>query len=96
MTTNPTPIAPTPEANTAPITVDVSIVFFCKDCQHIVKAAKVGNKYVYRCPVCHTKNVAFGTEKSIRKFYRVREDLPPPQPLSAPQPEQVKPTPTVS
>ncbi len=47
------------------------IVFYCKDCRKIVDAIKVGRKYVYRCPLCQTKNVAFGTEKSIKSFYRV-------------------------
>lgn len=49
----------------------VRIVFYCKDCEKIVDGVKVGRKYVYRCPLCQTKNVAFGTEKSIRSFYRI-------------------------
>jgi len=49
----------------------VRIVFFCKDCYQLVDAQKIGRKYVYRCPTCHTKNVAFGTEKSIKSFYHV-------------------------
>ena len=44
------------------------IVFFCKDCEKIVDGVKIGRKYVYKCPLCSTKNVAFGTEKSIRSF----------------------------
>lgn len=48
----------------------VRIVFYCKDCEKIVAGIKVGRKYVYKCPACHTKNVAFGTEKSIKSFYR--------------------------
>ena len=49
----------------------VRIIFYCKDCYKIVEGVKVGKKYVYKCPLCHTKNVAFGTEKSIRSFYHV-------------------------
>lgn len=49
----------------------VRIVFYCKDCEKLVEGMKVGRRYVYRCPLCKTKNVAFGTEKSIRNFYRV-------------------------
>ncbi|MFA6521063.1 MAG: hypothetical protein WCT53_01625 [Candidatus Gracilibacteria bacterium] len=49
------------------------IVFFCKDCEKIIAGIKVGRKYVYKCPLCSTKNVAFGTEKSIRSFYHVKE-----------------------
>lgn len=47
------------------------IVFYCKDCEKIVDGVKVGRKYVYKCPLCYTKNVAFGTEKSIRSFYHM-------------------------
>lgn len=49
----------------------VRVIFYCKDCRKIVPGVKVGRKYVYKCPVCHTKNVAFGTEKSIKSFYHV-------------------------
>ncbi|MFA4890952.1 MAG: hypothetical protein WC604_01175 [Candidatus Gracilibacteria bacterium] len=50
------------------------IVFYCKDCEKIVSAEKIGKKYVYKCKLCGTKNVAFGTEKSIKSFFRVKEE----------------------
>lgn len=53
---------------------DNPIVFYCKDCEKIVDAHKLGRKYVYKCGVCGTKNVAFGTEKSIKSFFRVKEE----------------------
>lgn len=49
------------------------IIYFCKDCDKIVDAKQVGRKYVFRCNICGTKNVAFGTEKSINNFYHVEE-----------------------
>ena len=49
------------------------ILYFCKDCDKIVDAQKVGRKFVFRCPICKTKNVAFGTEKSIKNFFHVEE-----------------------
>lgn len=49
----------------------IRIIFYCKDCRKIVEGIKVGRKYVYRCALCNTKNVAFGTEKSIKNFYHV-------------------------
>lgn len=55
-----------------------TIVFYCKDCERIVDVDRAGRKYVYMCGVCHTKNVAFGTEKSIRGYFHV-EDEPVPQ-----------------
>jgi len=50
------------------------VVFFCKDCNAIVNAKPLGNKFVYKCAVCGTKNVAFGTEESIRNFYRIEKE----------------------
>lgn len=50
-----------------------NIVYYCKDCEKIVDADRVGRKYVFKCPICKTKNVAFGTEKSIRSFYHLSE-----------------------
>ncbi|MBI5412742.1 hypothetical protein HZA42_00140 [Candidatus Peregrinibacteria bacterium] len=51
----------------------VRIVFYCKDCEKLVDGVKIGRKYVYKCPICHTKSVAFGTEKSIKSFYHMGE-----------------------
>ena len=50
------------------------VVFYCKDCEKIVDTRPVGRKFAYRCVVCNTKNVAFGTEKTIRDYYRVEDD----------------------
>lgn len=49
------------------------IVFYCKDCDKMVDVKPVGRKFVYKCGICNTKNVAFGTEKSISSFYRLEE-----------------------
>ena len=50
-----------------------SIVFYCKDCEGIVDTDRVGRKYVYKCKKCGTKNVAFGTKKSIYSFFHVED-----------------------
>ncbi|MCA9374100.1 MAG: hypothetical protein R3B71_00080 [Candidatus Gracilibacteria bacterium] len=50
------------------------IAFFCKDCELIVEGRPIGRKFVYKCARCGTKNVAFGTEKALRDFYRVKEE----------------------
>jgi hypothetical protein len=50
------------------------VIFYCKDCEKIVDAHKLGRKYVYKCAICSTKNVAFGTDKSIKSFFRVKEE----------------------
>ncbi|MFH1533724.1 MAG: hypothetical protein ABID64_02230 [Nitrospirota bacterium] len=49
------------------------IIFYCKDCEEIVETYQVGRKYVYKCKKCGTKNVAFGTEKSLNTFFRLEE-----------------------
>ncbi len=57
----------------------IDLVFYCKDCRKIVETTPVGKKFVYTCNICKTKNVAFGTMKSIKNFYRVAEsDQAPP------------------
>ena len=52
-----------------------SIIFYCKDCEQIVDAMRVGGKYVYKCKLCGTKNVAFGTAKSITNFFHLKDHL---------------------
>lgn len=49
------------------------IIFYCKDCEQVVDTEKCGKKYVYKCKLCGTKNVAFGSTKSIRGFFRLDE-----------------------
>ncbi|MEK7126564.1 MAG: hypothetical protein AAB848_00510 [Patescibacteria group bacterium] len=50
------------------------IIFYCKDCEEIVETLRVGGKYVYKCKKCGTKNVAFGTRKSIYGFFRLEDE----------------------
>ena len=49
------------------------MIFYCKDCEEIVETIRCSRKYVYKCKKCGTKNVAFGTKKSIRGFFRLEE-----------------------
>lgn len=49
------------------------IVFYCKDCEVLVDTSRIGGKYVYKCKKCGTKNVAFGTKKSIYGFFKIEE-----------------------
>lgn len=53
------------------------VVFYCKDCEKIVKVKPLGKKFVYRCAICGTKNVAFGTEKAIKNYYRYEDEAAP-------------------
>lgn len=54
-------------------TTNCDIVFYCKDCSELVDTDRCGRKYVYKCKKCGTKNVAFGTRKSISGFFRIDE-----------------------
>lgn len=49
------------------------IFYFCKDCEKLVEVKPVGKKFAYICSICNTKNVAFGTEKSLKNFYRIKD-----------------------
>lgn len=53
-----------------------TIIFYCKDCGKIIQAMKEPRRFVYICGLCGTKNVAFGTEKSIRNFYHIIDESP--------------------
>jgi hypothetical protein len=70
-----------------------NVVFYCKDCEKIVDTNKVGSKYVYTCKICGTKNVAFGTKKSIFSFFHVEEEAPEVKPVEAKKDETVTPVP---
>ena len=51
----------------------LSIFFYCKDCEKIAEVTRVGSRYVYSCNICGTKNVAFGTQRSIMSFFHLDE-----------------------
>ncbi len=81
------------------------VVFYCKDCEKIVKVKPVGRKFVYRCAVCGTKNVAFGTANAIKNYYRFEEETTPavetagevkkiPIPIESPAENTAKPEPS--
>lgn len=66
------------------------VVAYCKDCEKIVEAVAIGRKFVYRCTICQTKNVAFGTEKSIKNFYHIKESGQIARPLSEEEKKALK------
>lgn len=74
------------------------IIFYCKDCEKIVDASKFGKRYVYTCKICGTKNVAFGTEKSIKNFFRIpeekKEEAPVPVPTTVKAGAKAEPAPS--
>ena len=51
-----------------------NILFFCRDCQKVVTGPKkIGSRYIYQCPICNGKNVAFGTKRSICDYFHLKE-----------------------
>ena len=51
-----------------------AIVYYCKDCRALRDVKRDAHRYVYMCAACGTKNVAFGTLRSIKGFYRLKEE----------------------
>ncbi|MDD2515890.1 MAG: hypothetical protein PHO80_02450 [Candidatus Gracilibacteria bacterium] len=46
------------------------IVFYCKDCKEIVETECINEfKNIYKCAKCKGRNIAFGTQESIKEFY---------------------------
>ncbi|MCD5383117.1 hypothetical protein LR002_03265 [Candidatus Gracilibacteria bacterium] len=52
---------------------DLDFVFFCKDCKEIIKTDfKIfGGRKIYKCLNCGGEKVVSGSEKSIKKYYRI-------------------------
>ena len=69
------------------------MIFYCKDCEKVVDVFPVGRKFVYKCSICKTKNVAFGTDKSIRNFFRLPEESAAPAAPATPAPVATTPAP---
>lgn len=61
-------VASAPKTGLAP-----NILFYCKDCEKIAEVTRSGGRYVYTCNICGTKNVAFGTKRSIMSFFHLDE-----------------------
>lgn len=56
------------------------ITFYCRDCEKIVEAKRIGNKLKFSCQICKKTNVAYGSEKSIKGHYRIKDLDPVPTP----------------
>ncbi|MFA6458723.1 MAG: hypothetical protein WCV72_05075 [Patescibacteria group bacterium] len=63
-------ITPIPQSEEA--IPPAKLVFFCKKCQELVEAKQTKKKFTFRCPKCAKTDVAFGTEESIKNYYRIK------------------------
>lgn len=50
--------------------VEQRVVFFCHDCDKIVKEERIGNTLKFKCSECKGDQVSYGTEKAINNYYR--------------------------
>jgi hypothetical protein len=50
--------------------IPAKIIYFCKDCEKIVKPKRIGKKFEFSCLECKGSNVAFGSETSIQNYYK--------------------------
>lgn len=50
------------------------IVYYCRECQKIVRGLSKGNKerYSFFCPLCH-KLCIYATAKSLIHYFRIKE-----------------------
>ena len=51
--------------------IPAKIIYFCRDCERITKPKRIGKKFKFSCTECNGNNVAFGSEKSIHKYYKL-------------------------
>jgi len=47
------------------------IAYYCRDCKKFVKPKRVGKKFQFSCAECNHDNVAFGSEQSLRNYYKI-------------------------
>ena len=47
------------------------IVYYCRDCEKLIKPKRMGKQFKFACTVCNGDNVAFGSEQAIQNYYKV-------------------------
>ena len=47
------------------------ILYYCRDSKKLVNPQRIGKKFKFSCSVCKGDRVAFGSEASLRNFYRI-------------------------
>lgn len=50
------------------------IVFYCQDCQKIVKEKQVGKSLKFVCSECNGDHISYGTEKSIKNYFHISSE----------------------
>jgi len=48
------------------------IAYYCRQCKAPAKPKRIGKKLSFKCSECDYGPVSFGTEESIKNFYKVK------------------------
>ena len=56
--------------------VPTKIIYYCRDCEKLVKPKRIGKKFKFSCAECKGDHVAFGSEVAIKKYYKIPEQEP--------------------
>jgi DNA-directed RNA polymerase subunit RPC12/RpoP len=51
-----------------------SVVFYCQDCEKLVRADKDQNALRFTCTECGGRSISFGTQRSLTNFFHLNED----------------------
>lgn len=51
-----------------------AVVFFCQDCEKIVRADKEKDSIRFTCTECGGRNISFGTQRSVSNYFRLNEE----------------------
>ena len=49
------------------------IAYYCKECKKLVECTEK-KPMKYACKECKKSSIAFGTERSLKNFYRIKEE----------------------
>ena len=49
------------------------IIYYCLDCKKLTTPKRFGKKFKFSCEECKGSKVAFGSEASIAKYYKIPE-----------------------
>jgi DNA-directed RNA polymerase subunit RPC12/RpoP len=48
------------------------LTYYCKECKEVVEIHRDGKKDVFNCKKCGGKNIVYGTLKSIKDFFHLK------------------------
>lgn len=71
----------TPPLAKLPASVDQveprKLVFYCKDCHATVPAVQTKKKFYFRCKVCGSERISYGTLEGVHDHFRLNDEGKP-------------------